>query len=72
MSRAKLLQDQHDTQPDLDLHTPLGRLRHTLANYEDMPDGAIAIMATHNVFGPDVTTGITWGDLRKIAKELAW
>ena len=40
---------------------------HTLAVYADTPDEAYVIVATSNVYGKGVTTGLTWGDLRRLA-----
>lgn len=45
---------------------PLQHLRHTVATFADSPDDEIAQMATRDIYGPGVATGITWGDLRLI------
>jgi hypothetical protein len=42
-------------------------LEHTLQVFGDLPDDAWALMATGNVYGPNVRTGLTWRDLRLIA-----
>jgi len=49
----------------------LEALAHTLAVYADTPDSRMVVTATSNVYGDGVTTGLTFGDLRKIAERLA-
>lgn len=44
--------------------SPTERLAHTLAIFSDEPDTMQVLMATHNVYGDGVWTGITLGDLR--------
>jgi hypothetical protein len=47
------------------------RLAHTVSLFPDEPDGRFAVMATHGIYGPGVTTGLTWGDLRELARRHA-
>jgi hypothetical protein len=54
-------------QPD---GTPEGSLRHLLDIYADAEDSALAMTATRGMYGPDVVTGIRFGDLRAIAQRL--
>lgn len=46
--------------------TLLDRLRHTLAVCDDQSADEIALLATSNVVGDGVVTGLTWGDLRRL------
>jgi len=46
---------------------PTAALQHTLDLYADQPGDAMVIVATSNVYGPGVKTGLTWGDLRALA-----
>ena len=67
MSTTSQTRDQHD-EPGTD---PVERLRHTLAIYEgQITDDEWVIRATSNVYGPGVTTGLTWGDLRALLAKL--
>lgn len=54
--------------------TPTGALVHTLANHTDAPDDCIVVPGTSGLYrdadGKVTHTGITLGDLRKIAKRL--
>jgi hypothetical protein len=45
-------------------------LEHTLQVYGDATDDRMILMATCNVYGPNVKTGLTLRDLRLIAKEI--
>ena len=48
-------------------------LEHTLqvfGNPEPDDDDRMVLMATSNVYGPGVRTGLTWRDLRLIAKHI--
>lgn len=49
---------------------PIARLRHTLDMYTEVADAHFAVQATHGIYGRGVTTGLTFGDLRAIAKRL--
>jgi hypothetical protein len=51
-------------------HDPVERLRHTLAAYAESQNEERVLTATHNVYGRDVWTGITFGDLREILRRL--
>lgn len=46
---------------------PSDPVAHTLAVYADTPNEQFVIIATSNVYGDKVTTGMTWGDLRRLA-----
>lgn len=46
---------------------PVARLRHTLDQYADAADDRIAIHATTGVY-PQGPTGLTFGDLRALAR----
>jgi len=43
---------------------PIERLQHAVAMFENEPDNDWAIVATSNIYGQGVRTGLTWGDLR--------
>jgi hypothetical protein len=45
---------------------PIDRLQHTVAMFTDEPDSDWAIVATGNIYGQGVRTGLTWGDLRTL------
>lgn len=47
------------------------RLTHTVQAFEGTPDSEFAIVATSNVYGEGVKTGLTWGDLRALATALS-
>ncbi len=48
---------------------PVARLRHVLDVYDgNVTDDRMAIDATLGVYGPGERTGLTFGDLRTIAK----
>lgn len=49
---------------------PTDALLHTVDMFADQPDDEMAVIATSNVYGPGVRTGLTWGDLRKLAAIL--
>lgn len=42
---------------------------HTLSVYADQPDDAFVVVASGNIYGEGVKTGLTWGDLRRLAEE---
>lgn len=47
---------------------PLEALRHTLDIYDgQVSDSGYVCIATSNVYGHGIRTGLTWGDLRNIA-----
>ena len=50
--------------------TPIEHLRHVVAAFEICPDEELVKMATYNVYGDGVTTGLTWGDLRALLAQL--
>lgn len=50
--------------------TPVESLLHTVRLYDTEPDEKDAVIATSGIYGPDVRTGLTWGDLRAIAAEV--
>lgn len=58
--------EQHP-QPNDD---PLVRLDHVLDVFADSKDDKFVIRATSNVYGPEVVTGLTWGDLRAIRDHI--
>jgi hypothetical protein len=48
---------------------PVARLRHVLDVYgEDVTDDRMAVQATGSAYQPGEQTGLTFGDLRAIAK----
>lgn len=52
---------------------PLDRLEHTLAAHTDTDEDTMALYATScspAIEGLPSMTGVTWGDLREIAKDL--
>ncbi len=57
---------------------PVQRLRHTVANFAEEPDGGVAVMATSGIYPADATvsgidrgqTGLTHGDLRELLRIL--
>jgi hypothetical protein len=51
------------THPD-----PSDPVAHTLSVYAEEPDEAFVIVASGNIYGDGVRTGLTWGDLRRLAK----
>lgn len=46
---------------------PSDPVAHTLSVYADEPDDAFVIIASGNVYGDGVKTGLTWGDLRRLS-----
>ncbi len=50
--------------------TPTEALTHVLTAFAHTPDSDIAVMATSNIYGKGVRTGITFGDLRAIQRLL--
>ncbi|MGX1254175.1 hypothetical protein RKD48_006686 [Streptomyces ambofaciens] len=48
----------------------LEALTHVLKVYAGEPDSRLMIEATNNIYGSGVRTGLTIGDLRKIANRL--
>ena len=60
--------------PVLDPQTPadaVRNLRHTLAVFGDREtDSTLLIMATSNIYGAGIRTGLTWRDLELIAEAL--
>jgi hypothetical protein len=49
---------------------PVARLRHTLDVYADRSDYEWAARATSGIYGDGEVTGLTWGDLRAIARAV--
>lgn len=49
---------------------PIKRLRHTLDVWAGWPDDGWAVDATNNAYPDGGRTGLTWGDLRKLAARL--
>lgn len=47
---------------------PVARLRHTLDIYDTAEDERIVVQATNGMYGPGDVTGLTFGDLRAIAR----
>lgn len=45
---------------------PIDRLQHTVSVFNEEPDNEWAIIATGNIYGQGVRTGLTWGDLRTL------
>lgn len=45
---------------------PLGHVAHTLSAFPNAADDEYVVMATSGVYGDDVRTGMTWGDLRAV------
>jgi len=50
--------------------TPVDALLHTIA-LSGQNDDDFAVIATSNVYGHGVRTGLTWGDLRALAAQLS-
>ena len=50
--------------------TPIEALRHTLAVYKDDPDDRMVLMATSNIYGDRVQTGLTLGHLRALFRAV--
>ena len=50
---------------------PADALAHTLSIYAATPADEFIVVASSNVYGKDIRTGLTWGDLRRIAAQLA-
>lgn len=48
---------------------PLERLAHTLDVWADYPDDYIVLIATSEVYGPHVVTGLTIGDLKDLLRR---
>lgn len=65
MDKYRIRQEYGD-QPTNELEA----LEHTLAVYADEPDARWVLTATRNMYDEGVTTGLTLGDLRKIARKL--
>ncbi|MEU2313089.1 hypothetical protein [Streptomyces albidoflavus] len=51
--------------------SPREALAHVLATFADEPDTGMAVVATRNQPVRGAVTGLTWGDLRALAAELA-
>jgi hypothetical protein len=49
--------------------TMIQRLQHTLDVWGDYPDDFVILIATQEVYGPHVTTGLTIGDLRELFRR---
>jgi hypothetical protein len=49
--------------------TMIERLRHTLDVWADYPDDYIVLIATSEVYGPHVQTGLTIGDLKELFRR---
>ncbi len=49
---------------------PAARLRHALDIYADAPDDRMVLQATSGIYGDQVVTGLTMGDLRAIAGKI--
>lgn len=47
------------------------KLFHFLDSYPEVSDGAVVLMATSNVYGRGVITGLTMGDIRALAHREA-
>jgi hypothetical protein len=50
--------------------TPAEALAHVLCAFAQQPDDAFVITATSNIYGEGVRTGLTYGDLRAIQRQL--
>lgn len=50
--------------------TPAEALAHVVKVYADTPDETTMIMATSNVYGDRVRTGLTMGDLRALNAQV--
>jgi hypothetical protein len=48
---------------------PAARLRHTLDRYPEVDDDRIAVQVTTGIY-PEGPTGLTFGDLRAIARMI--
>lgn len=48
--------------------TRLERLEHTVDIWSEVPDEKIILIATSGIYGKNVQTGITMGDLREMTK----
>lgn len=46
---------------------PIARLRHTLDQYPEVADDRMAVAATSGMY-PEGDTGLTFGDLRAVAR----
>lgn len=46
------------------------RLRHTLDVWADYPEDYVILIATSEVYGPHVVTGLTIGDLRELFRRM--
>ena len=66
-TRAQHDFEQRHPQPGDD---PVARLQHTLDLFDNQPDGEFVVIATSGMYGDGVRTGLTWGDLRKLADQL--
>lgn len=51
---------------------PMDVLTHTLDMYADSPGGEYVVQTSDNHYGPGVTTGLTWADLRELHSRLAF
>lgn len=50
--------------------TPTEALAHVLCAFAEQPDEAYVLTATSNIYGEGVRTGLTYGDLRAIQRQL--
>lgn len=65
--------DPNWTRPVIDAETfdeARDNLAHTLEIFSDDDDDRMVLMATSNVYGPGIKTGLTMGDLRLIARTI--
>lgn len=46
--------------------TMLERLAHVVEVLDDVPDDKVMVQTSDGVYGPDIKSGLTMGDLRKI------
>jgi hypothetical protein len=47
------------------------RLQHFVDSWPSVPDSTVVVMATSGVYGVGVMTGLTMGDIRTLAGDLA-
>jgi hypothetical protein len=50
---------------------PVQRLRHTVEMFASAKPDEYAILATSNLYGPGVKTGLTWRDLAALLRIVA-
>ncbi|MGW0920107.1 hypothetical protein ACWD3J_13955 [Streptomyces sp. NPDC002755] len=63
----RIAQDEYGPAPT----SPTAALTHVLTVHADLPDSDLVVKATDGIYGDGVRTGLTMGDLRALAAQIA-